>query len=337
MEQTSWLVFECLDLNAVILLNGQEIGRHANAHRPARFDVTGKLRSGENFLVVKIESGLFANAEKPGYKTSGRPDYGNALLTKRPWQRKPQYQFGWDWNPRLINVGILGDVRLEWQNTPRLDQVTVFAVPDRDLSFAQVHVRAMVEGCGEKTYATLRASLMETGQEIELPVEIEPGMHRHEVTLPIAQPRLWWPIHHGEQFRYTVKITLETNGQLQTAVRKTGVRLVEIDQSAHPSEGRYCILKINHRSIFCKGGNWAPADMLYNRVSETHYRELINLAVQANFNIIRINAVGLYADHALCEACDEAGIMIWHDFLFTCAKFPDNDPVFANEVRREIL
>ena len=71
MEQTSWLVFECLDLNAVILLNGQEIGRHANAHRPARFDVTGKLRSGENFWVVKIESGLFANAEKPGYKTSG--------------------------------------------------------------------------------------------------------------------------------------------------------------------------------------------------------------------------------------------------------------------------
>src|SRR4051794_7565047 len=42
-DAAAWLVFERLEMNAVIYLNGQELGRHANAHRPARFNVAGKL------------------------------------------------------------------------------------------------------------------------------------------------------------------------------------------------------------------------------------------------------------------------------------------------------
>jgi len=334
MEQNSWLVFEKLEFDATVWLNGHEVGRHANANRPARFDTTGMLRPADNTLVVKVSTGMHGWADK------AVADYWPTqidLLTRRQFHRKPQYQCGWDWNPRLTNVGILGNVRLEWRSTPRLDQVTVFGIVCEDLSSAVLHVRATVEGLGKgMVNAVLRARIVETGQEAALPIAIDAGESRHELTFTIDRPRLWWPVGHGEQARYTVECTLEAGGETQTVTRKTALRRVEMDQSPHPEAGRYCVLKINNRPIFCKGGNWVPADMLYSTVTAERYRELVRLAVEANFNTLRVWGGGLFADHAMCEACDEAGVLVWHDFLFACAKYPGDDPDFVAEVRREI-
>jgi beta-mannosidase len=65
-----FLHFECLDLIAVIYLNGQNIRQHANAFYPYQVNVTNFLRPGENTLVVSLESGLFTTAEKPFSHTS---------------------------------------------------------------------------------------------------------------------------------------------------------------------------------------------------------------------------------------------------------------------------
>ncbi len=334
LEQRAWLVFEKLEYDAVVWLNGAEVGRHANAHRPARFDVTGRLRPADNLLVVQVSTGMHACGDKP---TQEYAAYAMDLLTKRILHRKPQYQSGWDWNPRLVNVGILGAVRVEWRSVPRLDQVTAFAVPSTDLSTAVLHVRATVEGLDDAARdAVLRVRIEETGQTVSRPVRVTAGEGRHEITLPIDRPRLWWPIGHGEPYRYTVSCSLEAGGETQTVARRVGVRRVEMDQSPHPVEGRYCILKVNNRPIFCKGANWVPADLLYSTVDAARYRELVDLAVRANFNTLRVWGGGLFADHALLDACDEAGVLVWHDFLFACSKYPGDDPAFAAEVRREV-
>ncbi len=334
LEQHAWLVFDKLEYDAVVWLNGCEIGGHANANRPARFDVTGKLRPADNLLVVKVSTGLHRDADRP---TKEYYAHEMELLTKRMLHRKPQYQCGWDWNARLTNVGILGDVRLDWQATPRLDQVAVFAVLAEDLSSAALHVRAAVEGVRpEPVDAVLTARIVETGQEIVRPIRVPAGESLHELTITVDRPRLWWPLGHGEQYLYIVECALDAGGEKQAVTRRTGVRRVEIDQSPHPETGRYCTLRINNRPIFCKGGNWVPADMLYSTVDEKRYRELVDLAVAANFNTLRVWGGGLFADHALCRACDEKGILLWHDFLFACSKYPGQDPAFVAEVRREV-
>jgi len=66
LRQKIWLVFEQLDLNAIIKLNGETIGVHNSAFVPCRIDVTSKVRKGENLLQVGIESGLYGVAEKEG-------------------------------------------------------------------------------------------------------------------------------------------------------------------------------------------------------------------------------------------------------------------------------
>lgn len=331
---TAWLVFDRMEFDAELWLNGETIGRHSSAHRPARFNVTGNLLAGDNLLVVKLSSGMHSAADKP---VGEYWSHAIEQLTRRVFHRKPAYQCGWDWNPRLMNVGILGDVRLEWAEALRLDQVTVFAVPDADLSAATLHVRATVEGVGSGPLdAVLRVAVPHAKAETYKKVQIASGENRIELTLRIDKPQLWWPVGQGEQFRYDVDVTLEGGKQRETVRRRTGVRRVEIDQSPHPDTGRYCVLRINNRPIFCKGGNWVPADLMYSAVTPERYRKLVELAVEANFNLLRIWGGGIYADHALCEACDEMGVLIWHDFLFACSKYPGDDPTWTEEARREV-
>ncbi|HEX2950026.1 MAG TPA: glycoside hydrolase family 2 protein, partial [Armatimonadota bacterium] len=156
------------------------------------------------------------------------------------------------------------------------------------------------------------------------------------LTIDVENPRLWWPRGHGDQNRYTVEVAFEASGETQTVTRRTGVRLVEIDQSSHPATGKHFIIKINGRPIFCKGGNWVPADLLYSTVTPERIHDLVSLAINANFNTLRVWGGGSFASEALCDACDENGILLWHDFLFACAKFPGDHPEFAAEVRREV-
>lgn len=332
-SQPAWITFGCLEFAATVLLNGEQIGTHANAHVPARFLVTGKLRAGENLLIVQLSGPMHLYADK---QSSGFRSGLIGAMTKRHWARHPQYQHGWDWNPRLINIGILGDVRLEWRAEPRLDQVTVFAELDATYAMATVTVRATVENTGNMPVeATLRVRIKETGQEVSQKSTLQPGENRPACSLTIPQPRLWWPVGHGEPFRYTAVVELVIDENIQTATRQFGARRVEMDQSPHPEAGRFCTLVINGRPIFCKGGNWVPADLLYSTVTPERERALVDLALAANFNFLRIWGGGTLASHSFLDYCDAKGVMVWHDLLFACAQYPAHEPAFLSELRRE--
>ncbi len=333
--KSAWLVFETLDLVADIYLNGEKIGSHANSFTPCRIDVTGKIKEGENLLAVRIESGLYSVADKPSR------DYNTAMdhsLHKRSWLRKPQCQFSWDWAPRLVNVGIPKSVRLEWTDSARIDSLTVYPVLSDDLKSAEIEVRAFVDSVGsEPVSAVLRVSVPEADRVVEKNVVLAPGVSRHDISVEVLDPKLWWPRPHGDQPLYSVECDLEVNGDVVDSARKrTGIRSVKLNQDKHPVTGRYFIVEVNGKPIFAKGGNWVPPDTIYASIDQERLRKLVDLAVDANFNCLRIWGGGLYADHALLDACDEAGIMVWHDFIFACSKYPGDDAEFLNSVRKEI-
>jgi beta-mannosidase len=335
LAKRAWLVFDALDLAADVYLNGEKIGSHANVFLPCRIDVSGKLKDGENTLAVRIDSGLYSVADKPSQPYNPGMDH---KLHKRAWLRKPQCQFSWDWAPRLVNVGIPRGVRLEWTDSARIDALTVYPVLSDDLKSARIEVRAFVENVKEEpTKAVIRVRVPEAGQVIEKAVELPAGVSRQDVSVEIPDPKLWWPRPHGDQPLYTVECEIEINGDIaDSAKRRTGLRNVKINQNPHPATGRYFIIEVNGKPIFAKGGNWVPPDTIYATIEPDRIRKLVDLAVEANFNCLRIWGGGLYADHALLEACDEAGIMVWHDFIFACSKYPGDDPEFLGNVRKEI-
>jgi beta-mannosidase len=334
LSQTSWLVFDQLDYNASIYINGVYAGSHKNAFIPMRLNVTGKLKEGKNIITVGIESGLFDVASKEGdsYSTGL-----NTLLNKRFWQRKPQYQFSWDWNPNMINVGITGKVRLEWKESARLDNIVTWMKFNDDLSSAELTIRPFIQGLSDKTRLTVEATLVETNQKISVEDTLSQTIRPFELKMKVDNPKLWWPIGQGEQTLYTVKVVIKSDGKLiDEGIRKIGFRKVEIDKSAHPVEGNYFTFVINNRRIFMKGGNWVPADMIYSSVDKKRLEKLVDLAVDANFNMLRIWGGGHFAGNDLLDLCDEKGLMVWHDFLFACSEYPGDNVEFYNSVKEEV-
>ena len=335
LKGRAWLVFDGLDLAATVCLNGVEVGRHNNSFYPCRIDVTGKLRAGRNLLSVHVESGLFSVADKPvaGYSTSL-----DAALHKRHWLRKPQCQFGWDWSTRFINVGIHKPVRLEWTTSAvRMDQTVPLAEVSADFQRGTVRVRQFVEGLGKKPVRGV-LTVEAAGVRRRAAVEIKPGLHACEVTLDVKNPRLWWPVGHGPQNLYTVKVTLTVGGRpVGTRTAQVGFRRVRINQYPHPETGSYFNFEINGRKIFLKGANFVPADMIFARIDRARYAKLISRALEANFNFLRVWGGGLYEGDDFYALCDRAGILVWQEFIFACGKYPVTDENFYNDVKREAV
>jgi beta-mannosidase len=272
-----FLVFEQLDLVAKVFLNGQEVGKHANVFCPLRLDVTDRLKDGENVLAVEIESGLYSVSERPA---EGYAMQGSGKLHKRNWLRKAQSSFSWDWSQRLINVGISGPVRLEVCQGVRADGFVALAELSADLKQGKATGRLFVEGLDDTARkGTFCVEIEGAGVRKEVGVEIKRGPNRLEASVVLADPKLWWPIGHGNQPLYTVRGVLRLGGKVVAEqARRVGFRHVRINQDRHPESGRYFVIEVNGKPIFCKGGNFVPADVIFARISRSRYEALIDRA-----------------------------------------------------------
>ena len=52
--------------------------------------------------------------------------------------------------------------------------------------------------------------------------------------------------------------------------------------------------------------------------------------------MLRIWGGGIYERDIFFETCDQLGILIWHDFMFGCAAYPDHLESFSDLVRKEL-
>lgn len=329
------LVLDGLDLDAEIYLNGSLIAHHHNAFRPLRIDITNAVRARRNELIIGLSSGLLENTDRRG------GDYNlevTAAITNRPHLRKPHFACRWDWSPRLMNVGIGNAVTLERMERARIEQVMITPMLSDDHSQATLSVRTAVENL-TAVAGTLRVECQVADQPPVTAVVAAETLGSQEVIceLSLDQPRLWWPRGYGEQHFYDVRVTLSAGAeQLDQQTVRTAVRTVAIDQPPADDEGALFHLLVNGEPIFCKGANWVPADLLYTRTRAEDFEALVALAVESEMNLLRIWGGGLYADPRLLKACDEAGVLVWHDLMFACSKYPGDDPAFVENVLAEV-
>ncbi|NCO90127.1 MAG: beta-mannosidase [Armatimonadetes bacterium] len=347
-----------LDANAEVFLNGAHLGSHPNAFRPFVLDVKRWLQAGENVLLVRLTAGVEtvteADLDAPdGVRGSteagnGRPERGDQ---RRTLVRKPQYSFGWDWSPRVATTCIAGDVKLRAMREACIRQVALrpvrVAAPAEgvesgrsDGSVRSVHEVAVAATVTVDRFhyyktanGTVSVKLTDTrGRQTcaQADVLLRSGLNFVELRLTLDDPQLWWPNGLGEQHRYRVESEL-TVGDERSSVEPFdwGLRFVGLD-----TDDKFAFV-VNGRKVFAKGANWIPADTLYARVTDDRYHTLVREAREANFNMLRIWGGGLYEREAFYQACDRYGIMVWHDFMFSCAPYPDHLDSFCVEVERE--
>ncbi|GGU47780.1 glycoside hydrolase family 2 protein [Streptomyces daghestanicus] len=316
-EQTD-LVFDGLDTVAEILLDGRPLGRTRNMHRTHRFDVTGL--SGR--LTVRFAS-AYAEAEAVRGRVGERP---GAYAEPYQYVRKMACSFGWDWGPALVTAGIWRPVRLEHWSTARLARVRPLVTVEDGTGVVELRVdveRTRVEAplAVEATIdgVTARAALDGT---------------RGTVQLRVPEAELWWPRGYGGQPLYDVELTLlHGDAALDVWRRRIGFRSVALDTSAD-AHGTGFTLVVNGERLFARGVNWIPDDVFPSRITRARYRERLAQAAAAGVDLVRVWGGGIYESEDFYDACDELGLLVWQDFPFACAAYPEEQPL-RGEVEAE--
>ena len=315
-DQRLFFVSKGIDYEYEIYLNGERLLYHEGMFTQIHIDLTGLLIE-KNELFVRIH---------PAPKLQKEP------ADRRQADRscKPPVSYGWDWHPRLIPLGIWDETFLEIRNATHLKSVIQSYTLSEDLTMADVEIA--VEG-------------VEMGAHFYKWKIADPyGNIKHEQSGAIASEdfglncnllniALWWPHDHGEQYLYTSTIQiLDADRVVKDEMgQRIGFRHVRLvmnegawDEPTVFPKGRSVPpmqLEINGRRIFCKGSNWIPPEIFPGTLTRARYQELLDLAKDANMNILRVWGGGYVNKDSFFDLCDEKGILVWQEFPLACLPY----------------
>ncbi|MEV6110686.1 glycoside hydrolase family 2 protein [Streptomyces sp. NPDC051940] len=308
------LVFDGLDTVAEVVLAGDTLGASRNMHRSVRYDVTGR----DGALEVRLTS-AYTEADAVRGRLGERPGPYD-----EPFQfvRKMACSFGWDWGPTLVTAGIWRPVRLEHWSVARLTRVRPLVTVGDD-GTGRVELRLEVARTDSGAGRELTAHVAVGGVTAAVTFDGD----RAVLTAEVPDAALWWPRGYGEQPLYDCEVTLAAAGEpLDTWTRRIGFRTVALDTSADGHGTRFTLV-VNGEPVFARGVNWIPDDALPSRVTPARYRERLEQAAAANVDLIRVWGGGIYEDESFYTACDELGLLVWQDFPFACAAYPEEQPL----------
>jgi beta-mannosidase len=317
-----------VDTVADIELNGEPVGRVSNAFESCVLEVASAVRPGANLLAVTIRAPVtLAEAE---HRRLGRLPHNGDEVGWTPFHmlRKPAYHFGWDWGPRTPTSGIAGGVSLSgdphgWEiaQAPRVTH----------LGGGEWRVAVGLRAGGAGGTPPVGMSLTPVGGSRPVSAcEVE-GDSGPPWCVRVRDPDLWWPSGHGGQALYTLELTLG-EGRASTLRWRIGFRTVGLDTSAD-AHGSACTVLVNGRPVFCRGANWIPDALFPTEATPARVRDRVRQAAGANMNMLRVWGGGCYEQDPFYDACDELGILVWQDFMFACALYPER--ALDASVRRE--
>ena len=328
------LCFKGVDYAAHFYLNDVYLGFHEGMFTQIRFNVTNLINAhAENVLAVVL---LPAPHEQPqvGY-------------TSRVKTHKSRMGYWWDFNPRMVHLGIWDDVYLEISGKVRV--VDVFVRPKLKPSHEEARIDLRVEL--ESTAAAnveLTGDIQFQGQIIascQRTIQCDVGRTTHQFSMEIEHPALWWPNGFGEQNLYQASLeVMDESGLSDHKTVSFGIRQIEFvgNELAEPEALPYTLM-VNGRKIYIKGWNWVPMDALYGVPRPEKLERLLTLARQANVNMLRVWGGGLIEKDAFYDLCDRYGILIWQEFIQSSSgieNYPSDSPAFiewmTNEARQII-
>ena len=325
-EDQVQLSFDCLDTMAEVSLNGAKIGSADNMFVRWRFDAKKHLKKGKNTLRVTFrsaENAAIALAKKLPYPV---PYNINPVQSpNRNLVRKVQCHSGWDWGPCLMVAGIEGRVSLDAWSDVRIDYV--YTEQKHSRGRCVVHVTAECEAARDGEYPMeVSIGTATVSKRVRLPA----GQSRVSADVTVTAPKLWWPNGYGEPNLYALGVRVGTH----TVLKKIGLRTLEI-VNKEDKAGLSMIFRVNGIDVFCKGANWIPPDAMPQQETRVKLVHLLESARMAHMNMLRVWGGGRYETDDFYSLCDEKGIMIWHDMMFSCALYPST-PSFLKNVEREI-
>ncbi|MCI2956108.1 glycoside hydrolase family 2 protein [Agromyces atrinae] len=317
------LVFDGIDTVAAVAVNGHTLGTVRNMHRTARFDVSSVIAD-DTLVEVRFTS-PYTEAEKWERELGARP---SAYPEPFAFIRKMASSFGWDWGPTLPGCGLWRDVRLEAWSTARISAVRPLVDVFEDTGILTAHIDLERAASGDALPLHLEVDV--AGHAVH--VEVPPGESTATVVVDVPDVRRWFPRSLGEPHTYPVAISLWAHGErLDQRDTRVGFRTISVDRT--PDDlGTPFVVTVNDRPLFIRGVNWIPESVFPGTVPAERVRARLEQAADANVDLVRVWGGGVYESDEFYDACDDLGLLVWQDFLFACAAYPEEEPI-----RSEVL
>lgn len=239
------LTFKGVNYAAEVWLNGERIGDMRGAFVRGQFEVTDKLKPGqENALAVRVSPPPHPGLPHEESLTSGVGENGGMMPLDGPTFMASE---GWDWIPtvRDRNTGLWQGVELKATGPVRIgDTRIVTTLPKADNSIAEVEIAVPVQNlAAEPLSVEVRAAFDDVS--IVKTAVAPPGEStvlfspREFAQLSIQNPRLWWPNGYGEPTLHALQINAAVDG-VASDVRneRFGIREVTYELSLMDQTGR---------------------------------------------------------------------------------------------------
>ncbi len=283
------LNFEAVDWETRVWVNGREAGSHKGGYDPFVFDITDLLkRRGDQQIVVSVWDPIDEGTQPRGKQVR---------------------------NPRGIwYTSVTGIWATVWLEQVPENYITGIEIrPDVDKSEVRVKVLASDTAKG---FPVELSSVGESGEPINAQ-----GMTGEEITMPVANPRLWSP---DSPFLYGLTVTLKARAakNIDTVESYFGLRKISLGTD----EKGVLRLFLNNAPLFQFGPldqGWWP-DGLYAAPSDAALSYDIEILKDLGFNMMR--------KHVKVEPrrfyywCDKLGLMVWQDMPSGDAHIRGNDP-----------
>ncbi|XP_013070848.2 beta-mannosidase-like isoform X1 [Biomphalaria glabrata] len=338
------LVCEGLDTMAVININGKKIGQTDNMFVKYSWDVTDIVQPGVNTISILFTSAVKEAAERANKSAYLIPpqcppsvENGECHVNQI---RKEQCSFGWDWGPSFPTQGIWKPIYLENFNTAIISDLS--AVVSKENSQWLISVAVYFTMTGNSTikgqlFADLSSLNVSYNQQVF--ISAVNRIAKFVLAIPVSTSvHLWWPKGYGQQPLFNLSVTLTTDSDKSVKQIRLGFRTVELVQEPVTNNtdlGLTFYFRVNGIPIFLKGSNWIPADSFQERVTFDNLKYLLTSAVLANINSLRVWGGGVYESNDFYNLCDELGILIWQDFMFSVAMYPTREE-FLESVTMEV-
>ncbi len=338
-----FLIFHGIDTLSDIKLNSVPIATTDNMHKIYQIDIKEIVKKGENLIHLTI----FSPTKKTNTlieETGDLLSSGSCSIAGGPYIRKAQYSYGWDWGPKLPDMGIWRNVEISAWNDYQFDSIYI----EQNFTYNNLNV----DNVSLKFNYNIESNDSNQGildKEVQIDISSPDGFNVTKkiklsslisnIQINIDNPKLWWTNDLGESFLYRYTLNLidsSTKDVIDSITGNLGIRDLKLIRKAD-KWGETFYFELNKIPVFAKGANWIPVDSFIpqGRKKGLYDMNLI-AAVNANMNCIRIWGGGIYEDTYFYEKCDELGILIWQDFPFACGIYPYTE-AFKKNVKEEAI
>ncbi|MEO0311842.1 MAG: hypothetical protein RIQ89_1499 [Bacteroidota bacterium] len=313
------LTFNGLDTYANVYLNDSLILTCANSFR--KFKVQGLSMKEHNSLRISFNAVALGTLNVKNK---------NKTLPGGDWAfcRKPAFQFGWDFAPRMLGCGITDRIEIKADDDWNLEHYQVTHDFNKNDT---VTIKLSVEGSRKKNVDDTFILSDTNGNKI---AEFHGSESMLTAEFKINQPLIWWCNGFGKQPIYQYRLEHYCDSLLINQFKiNFGIRTIKLNKGSD-SIGNKFSFNLNGKDIFIKGANYVPSNF-FLKADSIEIKKLLISVKDAGMNMLRIWGGGRYEADYFYHLCDSLGIMLWHDYMFAGSLYPA-DSIFLKDITVEI-